>query len=217
MSGVFPGSDLNGAKIRCVGRRQDQAFNNDQAVPNRRLFKSIGKKVFIGRNVTFRHSRKTTLGSHVILDDNCVIDAKGESNRGISIGDGVYIGRNTILYCKNGDMEIGPKVNISANCIVMSSNQLSIGEGTTIGALCHFLSGGEYDYKDQTPFCEQRAVGTRGPLTIGRNCWIGTGVKVLDAACIGDHCVIGAGSVVTKPIPPNSLAVGVPARVIRSI
>ena len=41
------------------------------------------------------------------IDDNCLLDAKGESNRGIRIGDGVFIGRNTILSCKNGDIELG--------------------------------------------------------------------------------------------------------------
>ena len=58
---------------------------------------------------------------------------------------------------------------------------------------------------------------TKGELVIGNNCWLGARVTVIDAACIGDHCVIGAGSVVTRPIPSNSLAFGVPASVKKSI
>ena len=58
---------------------------------------------------------------------------------------------------------------------------------------------------------------TKGELTIGNNCWLGARVTVLDAASIGDHSVIGAGAVVAKPIPGDSLAVGVPARVVKSI
>lgn len=55
------------------------------------------------------------------------------------------------------------------------------------------------------------------PVTIGNNVWICTGALVLPGVTIGDNSVIGAGSVVTKDIPPNSLAVGNPCRVIRSL
>ncbi len=58
---------------------------------------------------------------------------------------------------------------------------------------------------------------TKGPLVIGPNCWLGARVTVLDGANIGEHCVIGAGAVVTKPIPRDSLALGVPARAIKRI
>ena len=54
-----------------------------------------------------RHPHKIHIGSNVVIDDNCLLDAKGETNRGIRIGDGVFIGRNTILSCKNGDIELG--------------------------------------------------------------------------------------------------------------
>ena len=85
---------------------------------------SVGKNVVFGRGVTLRHPQKISIGSNVIVDDNCVLDAKGETNAGITIGDGVFIGRNTILYCKNGDMEIQDKVNIGANCEVYSKRRL---------------------------------------------------------------------------------------------
>jgi acetyltransferase-like isoleucine patch superfamily enzyme len=182
------------------------------------LFGSIGRKVFFGRNVTLRHAHKIRLGDGVIVDDGAVLDAKGETNAGIAIGDNVYIGRNTIVYCKNGDIRIGRNVNISANCQVYSSNALTLGPDTVIGAFTYLLSGGAYDYRDTTrTFAEQSGMETKGPLTIGANCWIGAHVSVLDAACVGDHCVLGAGAVVTRPIPANSIAVGVPARVVKTL
>lgn len=55
------------------------------------------------------------------------------------------------------------------------------------------------------------------PITIGNNCWLAGNVTVCGGVTIGDGCVIGAGSVVTRDIPPNSLAVGVPCRVVRDI
>jgi len=100
----------------------------------------------------------------------------------------------------------------------IGSDQDAIGAGTVVGAYSYLLSGGEYDMADaQTPFCEQDGMHSKGPLTIGRNCWLGARVTVLDAACIGEHCVIGAGAVVTRPVAANRVAVGVPARETRSL
>lgn len=183
----------------------------------RRFFASIGKGVVFGRNMTLRHSGKIHLGNNVVLDDNVVLDAKGDHNLGIRIGDDVYIGRNTIVYCKDGDIVIGSKANISSNCQLFSSNRLDVGGGTVVGAFSYFLSGGEYDSTSAIPFADQDIQPSKGPLVIGANSWIGAHVTVTDASSIGEHCVIGAGAVVTRPVPSNSVAVGVPARVVKSL
>ncbi len=178
----------------------------------RGLFKACGKGVVFGRNLTLRHAHKISLGHDVIIDDGVVLDAKGENNAGIMTGDGVYIGRNTIIYCKNGDITLGNRVNISSNVQLFSSNQLSIGDDTVIAAFTYALSGGMYDYRDTTPFAAQSGMHTRGPTIIGADCWIGAHVVVVDGATMGERCVVGAGAVVTGNIPPRSLALGVPAK-----
>ena len=177
------------------------------------FFAECGKKVVFGRGITLRHACKIRLGNGVILDDNCVVDAKGDGNDGIRLDDGVYVGRNTIVYCKGGSIHCGARVSFSANCVMFSSNSLDIGEGTTVGSFSYFLSGGEYDPRDPAPFAEQTGMCTKGPLSIGRDCWFGTRVTVLDAAQrIGDRCVLGAGAVVIRPLPDRTTAVGVPAK-----
>jgi len=182
------------------------------------LFGSAGNGILIGKNVTFRHMKKIWMGNNVIIDDNCVIDAKGEDNNGIMIGDNVFIGRNTIVYCKNGDICLKQGVNISSFCTIFSSNSLTVMEYTMIGGYSYLLSGGEYNYGDrETKFVDQSGMRTRGELVVGRNCWLGARVTILDGASVGEHCVIGAGAVVNRPIPADSLAVGVPAKVIKSI
>ena len=182
------------------------------------LFGAVNGKVIIGRNVVLRHPRKIRLGAGVILDDNCMVDAKGQTNRGIAFGDGVFIGRGSIVYCKNGDITLEDRVSVSSSCTLFSSNNLTIGVGTLIGAYSYILSGGEYDLDSPLPFIEQDGMKTAGPLTIGENCWLGTRVTVLDATgSIGNHCVIGAGAVVTKPIPSDSVAAGVPARIVKAL
>ncbi len=180
-----------------------------------RLFAACAGKAIFGRNLTLRHAHKITLGRGVIVDDNVVLDAKGEANRGIVIGDGVYIGRNTIIYCKGGDIRLGSRVNLSSNCQVFSSNDLEIGEGTVIGAYSYLLSGGEYDHESPVPFAEQSGMETRGPLRVGADCWLGARVTVLDAATVGDHTVLAAGAVVNKPVPAGVIAGGIPVRVLK--
>lgn len=183
----------------------------------RGLFASVGKGVVFGRNLTLRHPHKIRLGDHVVVDDNVVLDAKGEGNAGITVGDRVFLGRNTIVYCKDGDIVLGAKVNVASNCQLFSSNRLVVGSGTVVGAFSYLLSGGEYDAASETPFADQDVQPSKGPLVIGANSWIGAHVTVTDASCIGEHCVIGAGAVVVKPIPADSVAVGVPARVVKTL
>lgn len=180
------------------------------------LFKSCGRKVIFGKNITIRHPHKIDLGAGVVLDEGSMVDAKGASNRGISLGDRVYVGRNTNIYCKNGNITVGENVSFSANCILFSSNELVMKKNSVVAAFTYLLSGGEYDLDDVTPLAMQKGTCTKGPLEIGEDCWLGAGAKVLDAASLGDHCVLGAGSVANKPIPANSIAVGVPARVVKS-
>lgn len=181
----------------------------------RSFFREVRGKVVFGRGVTLRHTHKISLGAGVIIDDGALLDAKGDGNEGVSIGDGVYIGRNSAVYCKGGNIVLQDKVNLSANCQVFSSNELTIGAGTMVGAFSYFLSGGEYDYADPTPFAQQSGMNTKGPLHIGADCWFGARVTVLDGANVGDRCVLAAGTVVHKPVPSQSLAGGVPARILR--
>lgn len=181
------------------------------------LFPHIGKGVIFGRGLTLRHTHKIRLGDKVILDDFAVIDAKGLANRGIEFGNGVYIGRNSIVYCKGGDIVLEDRVNLSANCTLFSSNDLRIGDGTMIGAYTYVLSGGEYDHHADTPFADQDGMETKGPCRIGKNCWLGARVTVLDGVEVGDHSVMAAGAVVTRSFPEKSLVGGVPAKLLSKL
>jgi len=177
----------------------------------------VGKGVVLGRQLTLRHPRKIFIDEGAVIDDYVMLDAKGDENQGITIGKNVFIGRQSAVYCKNGDIYLGDDVNIGHRCIVFSTNRLEIQEGTLIAAECYILSGGNYDYQGDKWFREQDGNITKGPLVIGKNCWLGAKVVVLDGNCLGDHVVIGASAVVTKPIESNSVAVGVPAKVIKKI
>lgn len=177
----------------------------------------VGRGVVFGTNVVLRHPHKIAIGDNVVIDDNCMLDAKGVTNDGIKIGNKVFIGRNTIVSCKDGDIHLEDGVNIGFNCEIFSSSMVIVGENTMIAAYCYLVGGGNYDLeRADVSFAEQDGLDTLGGITIGRNSWLAADVKVLDGVAIGTGSVIGAGAVVRSDVPPNSIAAGVPARVLRS-
>ena len=93
------------------------------------LLGSCGRNVVFGQNVVLRHPHKIRIGDRVVIDDNCLLDAKGEANTGITIGSGVFVGRNTILSCKNGDIELADEANIGFNCEIFSASRVRVGRG----------------------------------------------------------------------------------------
>ena len=176
------------------------------------LLGACGRDVVFGQHVTLRHPHKIRIGSDVVIDDHCLLDAKGDGNAGIAIGNGVFVGRNTILSCKNGDIEIGDGANIGFNCEIFSAGQVRLGANVLIAAYCYII-GGDHDFSDaERPVLEQGR--TAAGVTIGPGAWLGAGAKILDGVQIGTHAVIGAGAVVREGVPDRAIAVGVPARII---
>ncbi len=176
------------------------------------LLGACGRNVIFGQNVVLRHPHKIRIGDDVVIDDNCLVDAKGESNRGITIGSGVFIGRNTILSCKNGDIDIEDGANIGFNCEVFSASRVRVGRGTLMAAYC-YLVGGDHDFTDPERTVLEQGRRSAG-VEVGAGAWLGAGAKVLDGVTIGDGTIVGAGAVVRDPVPAGSIAVGVPARVV---
>ncbi len=173
---------------------------------------SCGRNVVFGQNVVVRHPHKVHIGSNVVIDDQCLLDAKGESNLGIRIGSGVFIGRNTILSCKDGDIELADGANIGFNCEIFSASRVTIGESVLMAAY-GYIVGGDHDFSDPSkPVLAQSR--TSSGVTIGDGAWLGAGAKILDGVTVGSHAVIGAGAVVREDIPAYAIAVGIPARVV---
>jgi len=178
------------------------------------LVGSAGKSVIFGRNIILRNPSKINIGSQVVVDDYCVLDAKGIKNGGILIGNEVMISRNSILSCKGGTIEIGNHTNISQNCIIHSEESVKIGSDVIIAAYTYLVGGGNHDYSRlDVPIIRQPSL-SRGGIKIGDNVWIGSRVTILDGVIIGSGAVVGAGAVVTKDIPENCVVAGTPAKVV---
>lgn len=108
---------------------------------------------------------------------------------------------------------LGKNVFINSNCYFMDGAKITVGDNVFIGPSCGFYTANHpLDYQTRNQGIEQAL-----PILIGNNVWLGGNVIVLPGVKIGDGCVIGAGSVVTKDIEANSIATGVPCNVIKKI
>jgi len=177
------------------------------------LLGRTGRNVAFGRGMVLRHPRKIRIGSHVVIDDQCVLDAKGQDNQGITIGDGVFLGRNTILNCKNGDIVLEDNVNIGFHCTIFSASRVRVGADELIAAYC-YLVGGTHRFDDPSvPVLHQGR--TSEGIDIGPGGWLGAHITVFDGVRVGKHAVIGAGSVVNRNVPDYAVAAGIPAKVLK--
>ena len=129
------------------------------------------------------------------IGDDCYIEPPLRSNWGghlVHFGNGVYANFNLTL---------------------VDDTHIYVGDYTMIGPNVTIATAGH----PILPELREKAYQFNQPVRIGRNCWLGAGVIVLPGVTIGDNSVIGAGSIVTKDIPANVVAVGNPCRVMREI
>jgi acetyltransferase-like isoleucine patch superfamily enzyme len=174
---------------------------------------SVGRNVVFGVNVTVRHPHKIAIGDNVVVDDGCCLDAKGVDNRGITIGSGVFIGRNTILSCKNGDIIIDDRANLGFNCEIFSASRVRVGQSVLMAAYTYLVGGDHLYDRVDVPVLEQGRTA-RG-IDVDDHAWLGAHVVVTDGSRIGRDAIVGAGAVVIGDIPEFAIAAGAPARVIR--
>ena len=182
------------------------------------FLKSSAGLVFVSTHVKVRHGYQLSAGKNLILDDNVSINAL--STDGIQMGDHVSIARDSILFCtgviaqKGKGITIGNRTGIGARAFLAGQGGIIIGDDVITGPNVQIFSE-NHNFSDLTQTIKQQGV-TKQTTVIGNNCWIGSSVTILAGVIIGDGCVIAAGSVVTKPVPANSVVAGVPAKVVKS-
>lgn len=179
------------------------------------IFKRVGRNVIFGRGITIRHPKKIEIGNNVVVEDNCVLDAKGESNQGISIGNGVIISRNVVLSCKNGNLSIGDNTVIGINSLIqaLQDSDVTIGRDVLIAAYVYIIGGGNYKYDKPGTIIREQSLVSKGGITIENNVWIGASSNITDGVSIAAGNIIGACSLVNKPIKDKDfISFGVPAK-----
>lgn len=176
----------------------------------------IGHQVILGHHVYLDASEPSTrisLGDRVRLRDNVHLSGAGEAAR-IVLKHGVTIDRGSDLRAlEGGYIEINDNVYIGPYACVAGPGHIHIGKNCLIASHTGIFAN-NHIFDDASRVIAGQGVTAKG-IVIEDDCWLGDGVKVLDGVTIGQGSVIGAGSVVTKSIPPFSVAVGVPAKVIK--
>lgn len=158
----------------------------------------------------FKAGKRVFLGRHVHINANCT----GQVSLGerVTLGDFGWVQGTAHLNNPGESLVIEDNVYIGPFAVIGFHGPVRIGAGTSIGAGFR-LSAQEHDLAAGDAIAHKAGKG-RG-IEIGKGCWIGNDVKILDGANLGDGCVVGAGAVVTKSMPERSVVAGVPARVIR--
>lgn len=132
----------------------------------------------------------------------------------LRIGENTKIMPDAKLIPQQGFIDIGANCTVQYGCVLYGVGGLTIGDHTRIAAGT-IIAPMNHTFTDLTRPIWQQPETAEG-ITIGKDCWIGAGVRITDGVSIGNGCVVGAGSVVTRDIPHYSIAVGVPARVVES-
>lgn len=200
-----------------------------------KLFRRMGNASSIGKGVNFYRMKNIELEDDVSISQGCSLINSDDSssiilNSGVCLYDGVRIhctGKQgevllqsqvildrgvDIKSCEDGRIKICRGTFVSPYTCMAGPGSIHIGEYCMIASHCGIYAN-NHIFTDRSRPMALQGVTAEG-IVIEDDCWLGTGVKVLDGVRIGRGCVIGAGAVVTKDIPPYSIAVGVPAKII---
>lgn len=182
------------------------------------FFRSF-KLGFIGKRTTVLAASLISFKSNLSIADDCHIDPI--SINGIQFGNNVSIQKRVVIECSGtlksigSGLVVGDNVGIGSNSFLGCAGGVDIGDDTIIGNYVSFHSENHIFDRDDLPIRLQGV--SRVGIKIGKNCWIGAKVAVLDGTILGDGCIVAAGAILNgKSYPKDSVIGGVPAQVIKS-
>ncbi len=131
----------------------------------------------------------------------------------IRFGRFVWVGDGTKIRCHEGEVVIGAKTVLGQECTISAYKRIRVGEQCVVADRAMFIDFDHGIVEVERPIRQQGIY--MEPVNVGSNVWIGYGATVLRGAAVGDNAVLGTYAVVTRDVPANAVAAGVPARVIR--
>ena len=180
-------------------------------------------KLFLARRRWVARAKGVELGRHVRLGPGVDFNLSGSyrntlrvaGGRGqIRIGDQGWIEKGAVLWAFDGAIRTGTNVFLGPYVTIYGHGGVEIGDQTLVSMHSTILSSNHAVPEKGKEIRAQPDILL--PTKIGRDCWIGANAVILGGVTIGDGCVVGAGAVVTKDLPTYSVAVGVPAKIVRS-
>lgn len=178
-----------------------------------------GSALMVGKGVSVLHAHRVHVGSDVKLEAHC--EVQGLASQGVILGDHVTLGRGVSIRPSGyygtdmgTGLVVGRRTAIGPYSWIGASGSVFIGNDVLMGPRVIILPENHL-FGDLERTIASQGVA-RADIRIEDNCWLGADVKVLAGVSIGSGSVIAAGAVVRSDIPPNSVAAGVPARVLRN-
>ena len=176
------------------------------------------KRVFVHYSSTIKCRSRIYSMQNLSIDRGCYIDAL--SLEGISFGNNVSIGKYTTIECTGTlkslgkGLKVGSRVGLGTHGFFGCAGGIEIVDDTIFGNYVS-LHSENHNFQDRYIPIRLQGVKRKG-IIIGKDCWIGAKVTILDGTVISDGCIVAAGAVVRGYIPPYSIIGGIPAKVIKS-
>lgn len=177
----------------------------------RAVLGAIGPGCFIEQGVCWLVPRRVFLGRRVFVGKDCFLDAGGLGGR-IELQDDVWLSRGSYLVTGTSEVIIGPTTYVGHRCLIYGHAGVQIGHDVLLANDVQLICGNHSFARRDVPIRAQPPSGK--PIVIEDDVWLGASTIVLGGVTVGHGCVVGAGSVVTRSLPPYSLARGVPARIV---
>ena len=174
----------------------------------------LGSKADIQPTAHFEYAARIRIGSHCRIARQAIIRANTDDSRGICLESEVSILENTLISANRGHVTIGNNSWLGPNSVIYGNGGVDIGDHVLIAAHC-VINTVSHNFSDTDTPMNLQGVSC-DPVVIEDDVWIGSGASILQGVRIGRGSIIGAGAVVTKSIPPFSIALGVPAKVTGS-
>jgi acetyltransferase-like isoleucine patch superfamily enzyme len=173
----------------------------------------FGDDTLVEPGVRLQYPERIRLGNGVRIASQVTLRANTDHAIGVSIGDHSTVHESAIIAANLGRVSVGKHSWIGPFCLVYGNGDVSIGDNvlvaahTSINTVSHHFQRCDIPINDQGIYCD--------PVTVEDDAWIGMNAVILQGVTIGKGAIVGAGAVVTRDVPPWSIVMGVPARVVR--
>lgn len=183
------------------------------------FLKRSGGPLFVGRGARLKNPQFISHAGRLVVED--FAEVQGLASGGLNFGADVSIGPSTQIRPSSyygGEVGVGlwvgDRSSFGTGCFIGCSGEIRIGNDVMLGPGVRLFSE-NHEFNEPRQTIKSQGV-VREFLTIGDDTWVGSGATIMAGVTIGSGSVIAAGSVVTRDIPANSVAAGVPAKVLRS-
>lgn len=188
-----------------------ELLHSVRTLPRRARLGHFGKGAYIALQAKLETPGRIHIGARSQVRHGCIVRANTELSPGVSLGEDTWINEYVVLNANRGSISLGDRCWMGPHCLIYGNGTVKIGNDvliaahTSINTISHVATRTDVAMASQGIYTD--------PVVIEDDVWIGLNCTILQGVTIGRGSIIGAGAVVTKDIPPYSIAFGIPAKV----